>query len=91
MHHCLQVNEIVEHIARFTEIASKDSPKCPSVTLAQVCKAFYEPALRMHWRTLETLRPLMACFPEEVCEADEKGNYVSIVRPRYSMRLRLML
>ncbi|KAF7794922.1 hypothetical protein EIP86_006065 [Pleurotus ostreatoroseus] len=75
MHHCLQVNEIVEHIARFTEIASNDSPKCPSVTLAQVCKAFYEPALRMHWRTLETLRPLMACFPQEVCEADEKGNY----------------
>ena len=80
MHLCLNVSEIVELIAQFTEVASQGSPRCPTVALSQVCKAFYEPALNVHWRSLESLRPLMACFPSDVCAEDEKGNYVSFLR-----------
>lgn len=79
MHHCLHVTEIVDLIAQCSESFSPGSPhgRCSSVALSQTCKAFYEPALNIHWRTLETLKPLMACFPDDVCAPDEKGNYVS--------------
>ena len=78
MHHCLHVTEIVDLIAQYSEMPLPGSHQCPSVALSQTCKAFYEPALNIHWKALETLRPFMACFPEDVCAPDEKGTYVSL-------------
>ena len=92
MHHCLHVAEIVDLIVEFSQPFNPGSRQTSTATLALAltCKAFYDPALNVYWNTLESFRPLMALFPEDVCAADEKGTYVSPTLERASIAISLV-
>ncbi|GJE96243.1 hypothetical protein PsYK624_124370 [Phanerochaete sordida] len=63
MHHCLQIDEILHHIAQYADGSLVD--------MALVCHAFYEPAMTLLWRELSGLRPLFACLPAHTFRYDE--------------------
>ena len=47
--------------------------------LAQCCKTFCDPAIRLLWDTI-SLQPLMESFPDDVIEIDPSECYVSTYR-----------
>ena len=59
MHHCLYIEEIICIIFSL-------STKRDLVSLAATCKTFRDPALRILWRCLEDLSPLIRCLPVDI-------------------------
>lgn len=60
MHLCLSIAELVEAIAQNIE------QNTDLVTMALICRAFYEPAMNMLWKELDGLEPIFCCLPESV-------------------------
>ena len=80
MHPCLLVSEIIELIIKFSD--SNNPPHSSPAALAQTCRAFYEPACDIRWKSLNSLQPLLRCFSGDICAPDREGYYVSYdVRP----------
>ncbi|EPQ60192.1 hypothetical protein GLOTRDRAFT_89777 [Gloeophyllum trabeum ATCC 11539] len=72
MHAALAIDEILSKIIAFTlrrksvqdDAASLDaSSRHGLLQVALVCKAFWEPAMSMLWRTLDSLEPLLLLVP----------------------------
>ena len=64
-HRCWAVNDIVSLII---ENLVRDNGRASAVALANCSKSLEEPALREVWRMLDSLVPLVKCFPPEVWE-----------------------
>lgn len=58
MHRCLQIEEILRNVLE----CHADAPES-LVNMALTCRAFYEPAMYIRWRTLRSLEPLMRLLP----------------------------
>ena len=52
--------------------------------LARCCRAFHDPALRLLWYHIPSLRALIETFPDDVIEIDPLESYVSMY-PRILM------
>lgn len=63
MHHCLEIPEILWTVAEMV-----DDPKRLDTlrSMALTCKQFYDPTIRVLWRDLDSMVPLLTCFPEDV-------------------------
>lgn len=66
MHRCLEVEDVVYLI--LMQCCGQRDRK--SVTrLARTCRAFYEPAMDVIWRKLDSLGPLLECMPKTlICD-----------------------
>lgn len=71
-HACLLVNEIVSEI--IFHLLS-DGYERSIVNLGITCKALYEPAMDILWEDIDTLEPLLMCFPRGVWKIDD-DDYV---------------
>ncbi|GJE98873.1 hypothetical protein PsYK624_151100 [Phanerochaete sordida] len=65
MHHCLEVQDIVQLIAE--ALGTKVyATKQDVLNMGKTCTAFYDPAMNVLWRKLHDFTPLLRCFPEGV-------------------------
>ncbi|GJE95707.1 hypothetical protein PsYK624_118930 [Phanerochaete sordida] len=72
MHHALQINEIVQHVAG--GVGTEDHQTL--LHLALVCHAFFDPAMDVRWRILYDIDYIIQVSPEDVFghnSAHEKG------------------
>ena len=62
MHPCLTVDEVVRNIANLFHSKEAKSLLC----LGLACRAFYDPAMDVLWRSLRSIDPLLRCLPRDV-------------------------
>ena len=87
MHPCLNVDEIIRHIA-CELVASKAG--ATTVALARSCKAIEDPVLDVLWGTQERLQLLLGTLPGDIwnepeCTASAPTAYVSSSLNRFSL------
>lgn len=63
MHHCLEIPNIVEHIATCLKLAPDGARKEWLLNLGLACCALYDPAMNVLWRELDDFLPLLFCIP----------------------------
>ncbi|KAI1790212.1 hypothetical protein LXA43DRAFT_891462 [Ganoderma leucocontextum] len=51
------------------------------VRLAQCCKDFHEPAIRVLWNAIPNLSPLVRCFPRDAWTTGTPGRSIKLTRP----------
>jgi hypothetical protein len=71
MHHCLQIAEITPLIMAFL-VQDENRGARGVLPLLKTCKVFYEPALDILWRDLDTMAPLVMCLPGDVWKIKKK-------------------
>lgn len=87
MHRCLQIPEIFKTILE--EVSERQKyfewlfpvERSTYASMAQTCRAFYEPSMDCLWATLPTLEPLANCMPPIVlnaCVSDDPNVDITV-------------
>ncbi|KAJ7053043.1 hypothetical protein C8F01DRAFT_1032646 [Mycena amicta] len=74
MHDALRVAEIVLEIAQHASDTTPPARKS-LLALATTCRLFLDPALNELWRELESIYPLLRCFPSGVFEFTQESEH----------------
>lgn len=84
MHPCLFVQEVIREICEYSNGRT-------SLAMALSCRAFLEPALDSIWREITSIRPFVACFPQEFWETAHETFYViGMRREQYQIYVSLI-
>ncbi|TBU58073.1 hypothetical protein BD310DRAFT_927928 [Dichomitus squalens] len=83
MHSALTNFDIISLILRHSDVPDGYAPHVGQLSLARaarVCVAFYEPAIRLLWRCLSNIVPLLSLLPSSLMkvredEEDKEGKY----------------
>ena len=77
MHHCLEVAELVWLLA---ECMDEENDRLPTLrSMALTCRGFSKPVFRVLWRDLDSLVPLLRCFPEDLWgKADDEEGWIRV-------------
>ncbi|EIW59327.1 uncharacterized protein TRAVEDRAFT_46632 [Trametes versicolor FP-101664 SS1] len=68
----LHIVDILEHICEHAEPGSL-------VMMARTTRAFHESAIRVLWRDLPSLEPLIYCFPADAWTIIQRSKFVSLL------------
>ncbi|KAJ7051074.1 hypothetical protein C8F01DRAFT_671588 [Mycena amicta] len=81
MHHALCVAEIVLEIAQHASGGAPVTPRARKnlLAFAMTCRLFLDPALNELWRQLDSISPLLRCFPAGVFEFTRGSKTTAIV------------
>ncbi|KAF8177660.1 hypothetical protein BJ912DRAFT_1146499 [Pholiota molesta] len=75
MHRCLRIYEILEHI--FEDVIYQTQNQRPFrdrpslLAVLKTCRSFSVPAMKLLWRDLSTILPLILTMPEDLVEVEE--------------------
>ena len=82
MHHCLHIEEILTSIFEFVLCNVPRKRRRPAydkrsvLALVKTCRTFKMPALRVLWKNLFSLIPLLLTFPEDLLYVEQaKGPF----------------
>ena len=67
MHQCLTILELLDSIAEYLGRTNKKS----LTAFAATCRVFYDPGMNAIWKDMNSLKPLVKCFPRNTWSKED--------------------